>query len=70
MAPTVTVAVTASRHTSSRQPRGGWWARVGCLLAGGVLLADALWLMAQGFFMVGVTVPGALGLALCLLAVS
>ncbi len=68
--PTVTAAVTGSRHTSSRKPRDGLWARVGCLLAGGVLLADALWLMAQGFFMVGVTVPGALGLALCLLAVS
>jgi uncharacterized SAM-binding protein YcdF (DUF218 family) len=46
--------------------RSGWtWARRACALAGGVLLVDSLALMAQGFFMVGVTVPGALGLALC-----
>jgi uncharacterized SAM-binding protein YcdF (DUF218 family) len=34
---------------------------------GGVLLADAVVLMAMGFFMVGVTVPAALGLMLCFL---
>jgi len=34
---------------------------------GSVLLADALVLMAMGFFMVGVTVPAALGLVLCFL---
>ena len=45
--------------------RRGWlWARIACLLVGGVLLADALVLMAMGFFMVGVTVPASLGLVL------
>lgn len=48
--------------------RRGWpWARTACLLVGSVLLADALVLMAMGFFMVGVTVPAALGLVLCFL---
>ncbi len=48
--------------------RLGWpWMRIACLLVGGVLLADALVLMALGFFMVGVTVPAALGLVLCFL---
>lgn len=46
------------------------WARAASLLAGGVLLADALALMGQGFFMLGVTLPGVLGLALCALALS
>ena len=48
--------------------RRGWpWARTACLLVGSVLLADALVLMAMGFFMVGVTVPAALGLVSCFL---
>ncbi len=48
--------------------RRGWpWARTACLLVGSVLLADALVLMAMGFFMVGVTVPAALGLVPCFL---
>lgn len=51
-------------------PRGWSWARIASLAAGGVLLGDALALMAQGFFMLGVTVPGVLGLALCGLALS
>jgi len=38
--------------------------RVACLLIGSLLLADAGVLMAMGFFMVGVTVPAALGLVL------
>lgn len=46
------------------------WARAASLLAGVVLLADALALMGQGFFMLGVTLPGVLGLALCALALS
>ena len=48
----------------------GWpWGRVASLLVGGLLLADALVLMGKGFFMVGVTVPGVLGLALCALGI-
>ncbi|MDP3228438.1 MAG: YdcF family protein [Acidovorax sp.] len=37
------------------------------MLVGGLLLADALALLGKGFFMVGVTVPAVLGLALCAL---
>ena len=70
MVPTVTAAVTASLQPPAFNHRGGVGVRVACTLVGGVLLADALWLMAQGFFMLGVTVPGAMGLALCVLAVS
>jgi uncharacterized SAM-binding protein YcdF (DUF218 family) len=63
-------AVTAGVHPT--QPpavtKSGWpWARIASLLVGGLLLADALVLMGKGFFMVGVTVPGVLGLALCAL---
>jgi uncharacterized SAM-binding protein YcdF (DUF218 family) len=48
----------------------GWpWARIASALIGGLLLADALFLMVQGFFMVGVAVPGVLGLALCVLGI-
>ncbi|MES2610822.1 MAG: YdcF family protein [Pseudomonadota bacterium] len=54
---------------SSARPRKRWpLLRLACLLAGAVLLADGLVLMAMGLFSMGVTVPGALGLALCLLA--
>ncbi len=58
------MAASAAGHGGAR--RRGWpWERIACLLVGGVLLADALVLMAMGFFMVGVTVPAALGLVLC-----
>ena len=70
MVPTVTATVTTSLQPPAPSQRGGVGVRVACTLVGGVLLADALWLMAQGFFMLGVTVPGAMGLALCVLAVS
>ena len=53
----------------SSRPRKRWpLLRLACLLAGAVLLADGLVLMSMGLFSMGVTVPGALGLALCLLA--
>lgn len=53
----------------SAAPRRHWpLARLACLLAGTVLLADGLVLMSMGLFSMGVTVPGALGLGLCLLA--
>lgn len=53
----------------SSRPRRRWpLLRLACLLAGAVLLADGLVLMSMGLFSMGVTVPGALGLALCLLA--
>ncbi|CAM3735014.1 YdcF family protein [Paracidovorax anthurii] len=49
-------------------PHRPWpWARRACLLSGGLLLADSLTLMAMGLFMLGVTLPFALGLALALL---
>ena len=51
-------------------PSLGWpWVRIASLLVGAVLLTDALALMGMGFFMLGVTVPGVLGLALCFLGV-
>ncbi|WP_428000812.1 YdcF family protein [Acidovorax sp.] len=53
----------------SSRPRKRWpLLRLACLLAGAVLLADGLVLMSMGLFSMGVTVPGALGLALCLIA--
>ncbi len=53
----------------STRPRKRWpLLRLASLLAGAVLLADGLVLMSMGLFSMGVTVPGALGLALCLLA--
>jgi len=53
----------------SSRPRRRWpLLRLACLLAGAVLLADGLVLMSMGLFSMGVTVPGALGLALCLIA--
>lgn len=53
------------------RPRRRWpLLRLACLLAGAVLLADGLVLMSMGLFSMGVTVPGALGLGLCLLAWS
>lgn len=58
------MAASAVGHGGARH-RGWPWARIACLLVGGVLLVDALVLMAMGFFMVGVTVPAALGLVLC-----
>ena len=69
--PAAPPAVTAgARHAPSSFARRGWpCGRIASLLVGCVLLADALALMGQGFFMVGVTVPGALGLALCVLGV-
>lgn len=52
----------------SSRPRKRWpLLRLACLLAGAVLLADGLALMSMGLFSMGVTVPGALGLALCML---
>lgn len=52
----------------SSRPRERWpLLRLACLLAGAVLLADGLVLMSMGLFSMGVTVPGALGLALCML---
>lgn len=58
------MAASAVGHGGVR--RRGWpWTRIACLLVGCVLLTDALVLMAMGFFMVGVTVPAALGLVLC-----
>jgi len=52
----------------SSRPRKRWpLLRLACLLAGAVLLADGLVLMSMGLFSMGVTVPGALGLALCML---
>lgn len=55
----------------SSRPHKRWpLLRLGCLLAGTVLLADGLVLMSMGLFSMGVTVPGALGAALCLLAWS
>jgi uncharacterized SAM-binding protein YcdF (DUF218 family) len=53
----------------SAAPRKRWpLVRLACLLVGAVLLADGLALMSMGLFSMGVTVPGALGLGLCLLA--
>ncbi len=53
----------------SSRPRKRWpLLRLACLLAGAVLLADGLVLMSMGLFSMGVTVPGLLGLCLCLLA--
>ena len=53
----------------SSRPRKRWpLLRLACLLAGAVLLADGLVLMSMGLFSMGVTVPGALGLVLCLIA--
>lgn len=52
----------------SSRPRKRWpLLRLASLLAGAVLLADGLVLMSMGLFSMGVTVPGALGLALCML---
>ncbi|MDA8446679.1 YdcF family protein [Paracidovorax valerianellae] len=63
----MTVGDTASARPTA--PAQRWpWLRAACVAAGAVLLADGLVLMAMGLFSVGVTVPGALGLALCLLA--
>ena len=44
------------------------WRRCICAAAGGLLLGDALLLMARGQFNVGVTLPLLLGLAWCMLA--
>lgn len=65
---TVTAGARSAKPPVVAEPL--WpWARSASLLVGGVLLVDALVLMGQGFFMVGVTVPGVLGLALCALGV-
>lgn len=55
----------------SSAPRKRWpLLRLACLLAGAVLLADGLVLMSMGLFSMGVTVPGVLGLALCMLVLG
>lgn len=60
-------AVPRPPAQASRQ-RGWPWQRKALALLAGVLLGDGLALMAAGYFSMGVTVPGALGLAGGLLA--